>query len=35
MPPSRWVAVGFGVLFVLVLFKIGDDANYEFIYFQF
>ena len=29
---SLWV---FAVLFVLVLFKIGDDANYEFIYFQF
>jgi D-alanyl-lipoteichoic acid acyltransferase DltB (MBOAT superfamily) len=35
LPPSRWVAAAFGVLFVLVLFKIGDDANYEFIYFQF
>ena len=23
------------LLFVLVLLKIGDDANYEFIYFQF
>jgi len=23
------------LLFVIVLFKIGDDANYEFIYFQF
>ena len=22
-------------VFVIVLFKIGDDANYEFIYFQF
>ena len=29
------IAVAFAVLFVLVLFKIGDDANYEFIYFQF
>ncbi len=35
-----WVAVlaaigGFALLFVLVLLKIGDDANYEFIYFRF
>ena len=28
---SIWSAL----LFVLVLLKIGDDANYEFIYFQF
>jgi D-alanyl-lipoteichoic acid acyltransferase DltB (MBOAT superfamily) len=35
MPPSRLLAVGFAILFVVVLFKIGDDANYEFIYFQF
>jgi D-alanyl-lipoteichoic acid acyltransferase DltB (MBOAT superfamily) len=35
LPPSRLVAVGFALLFVLILFKIGDDANYEFIYFQF
>ena len=34
-PPWRSVAVACAVLFVLVLFKIGDDANYEFIYFQF
>lgn len=33
--PRSWIAVAFAVLFVLVLFKIGDDANYEFIYFQF
>ena len=25
----------FALLFVIVLLKIGDDANYEFIYFQF
>ncbi|MDB5512808.1 MAG: putative alginate o-acetyltransferase AlgI [Enterovirga sp.] len=35
MPPHRAVAIGFALAFVLVLFKIGDDANYEFIYFQF
>ncbi|MGO4674157.1 MBOAT family protein [Bosea sp. 2YAB26] len=35
LPPARWIAVLMAVLFVLVLFKIGDDANYEFIYFQF
>jgi hypothetical protein len=35
LPPHRWIAVLFAVLFVIVLFKIGDDANYEFIYFQF
>jgi len=34
-PPARWLAVLTAILFVLVLFKIGDDANYEFIYFQF
>jgi alginate O-acetyltransferase complex protein AlgI len=35
LPPRRWIAVAFAVLFVIVLFRIGDDANYEFIYFQF
>ncbi|WP_375275394.1 MBOAT family O-acyltransferase [Methylorubrum thiocyanatum] len=35
LPPSRWLAAAFAVLFVVVLLKIGDDANYEFIYFQF
>ncbi|HEY8383106.1 MAG TPA: MBOAT family O-acyltransferase [Microvirga sp.] len=35
LPPHRWIAVAFAILFVIVLFKIGDDANYEFIYFQF
>lgn len=35
LPPARWIAVLTAILFVLVLFKIGDDANYEFIYFQF
>jgi alginate O-acetyltransferase complex protein AlgI len=35
LKPRRWSAAAFAVLFVLVLYKIGDDANYEFIYFQF
>jgi D-alanyl-lipoteichoic acid acyltransferase DltB (MBOAT superfamily) len=35
LPPWRSIAVAFGVVFTIVLFKIGDDANYEFIYFQF
>jgi alginate O-acetyltransferase complex protein AlgI len=35
IPPKRIIAVIFGILLALVLFKIGDDANYEFIYFQF
>jgi hypothetical protein len=35
VPPWRILAIGFAVLFVMVLFRIGDDANYEFIYFQF
>jgi D-alanyl-lipoteichoic acid acyltransferase DltB (MBOAT superfamily) len=35
VPPRPWIAIVFAVLFVLVLFKIGDDGNYEFIYFQF
>ena len=34
-PPRRWIAVAAAVLFASVLLKIGDDANYEFIYFQF
>jgi alginate O-acetyltransferase complex protein AlgI len=35
LPPRRWIAALFAILFLVVLFKIGDDANYEFIYFQF
>jgi D-alanyl-lipoteichoic acid acyltransferase DltB (MBOAT superfamily) len=35
LPPRRWLAIVFAVLFLAVLFKIGDDSNYEFIYFQF
>ena len=35
LPPNRALAAAFAVLFVVVLLKIGDDANYEFIYFQF
>jgi alginate O-acetyltransferase complex protein AlgI len=34
-PVTRWVAALFAVLFVFILLKIGDDANYDFIYFQF
>ncbi len=33
--PWRWLAIALGIAFTLILFKIGDDANYEFIYFQF
>ncbi|MBE7243520.1 MAG: MBOAT family protein [Actinomycetospora chiangmaiensis] len=35
LPPRRGLAFLFGLVFVVVLLKIGDDANYEFIYFQF
>ncbi len=35
LPPARWLAMLAGLLFVLILLKIGEDANYEFIYFQF
>ncbi|AMJ60506.1 MBOAT family O-acyltransferase [Bosea sp. PAMC 26642] len=35
LPPARWLAVLLALLLVLILFKIGEDANYEFIYFQF
>ncbi len=35
LPPRRSLALAVALLFVLVLLKIGDDANYEFIYFQF
>jgi D-alanyl-lipoteichoic acid acyltransferase DltB (MBOAT superfamily) len=35
IPPRRGIAVAVAVLFLLVLLKIGDDTNYEFIYFQF
>lgn len=35
LPPRRGLALAVALLFVLVLLKIGDDANYEFIYFQF
>src|SRR5690349_20480028 len=33
--PYRWIAMVLATVFVIVLFKIGNDANYEFIYFQF
>jgi alginate O-acetyltransferase complex protein AlgI len=35
LPPARWLAIVAGLLFVIILLKIGEDANYEFIYFQF
>ncbi|WP_288583144.1 MBOAT family O-acyltransferase [uncultured Methylobacterium sp.] len=35
LPPRPALAVAFAVLLVAVLLRIGDDANYEFIYFQF
>ncbi|MGC5778266.1 MBOAT family O-acyltransferase [Methylobacterium sp. NFXW15] len=35
LAPSRGLALTVALLFVVVLLKIGDDANYEFIYFQF
>lgn len=34
-PPSRALAIVAAAAFIFILFKIGDDANYEFIYFQF
>jgi alginate O-acetyltransferase complex protein AlgI len=34
-PLARWSAALFALLFVAILLKIGDDANFEFIYFQF
>lgn len=33
--PSRLAAILSALLFVVLLLKIGDDANYDFIYFQF
>ena len=35
VPMKPWAAALLALFFVLVLLKIGDDANYEFIYFQF
>jgi len=35
LPLWRPVAIAFATVFVLVLFKIGDAVNYQFIYFQF
>ena len=34
-PPRRSVAVAFAIALALVLLRVGDDAGYEFIYFQF
>jgi D-alanyl-lipoteichoic acid acyltransferase DltB (MBOAT superfamily) len=33
--PSRSVAIGLGLLSVALLLRLGEDANYAFIYFQF
>jgi alginate O-acetyltransferase complex protein AlgI len=33
--PRTWTAVALAAALTVVLLKIGDDANYEFIYFQF
>ncbi|GEP10397.1 MBOAT family O-acyltransferase [Methylobacterium gnaphalii] len=35
LPASRVLAVGLAILFTVIVLKIGDDANREFIYFQF
>ena len=35
IPPTRPAAMVFGLLFVALLLRIGEDANYAFIYFQF
>ena len=35
IPLGRAAAAALAALFVFILLKIGDDANYEFIYFQF
>ena len=35
VPPRRLIAIAFALLFVVVVLKIGDDGNYDFIYFQF
>jgi alginate O-acetyltransferase complex protein AlgI len=34
-PLAPWAAALYALLLVVVLLKIGDDANFEFIYFQF
>ena len=35
LPARKPVAIAFAILLALVLLKVGDDANFEFIYFQF
>ena len=35
LPPRRSVAAGFGLVLVLALLELGNDGNYDFIYFQF
>jgi alginate O-acetyltransferase complex protein AlgI len=34
-PPARWVGVAASLLLVAVLLKVGDDANFAFLYAQF
>ena len=34
-PPARWVAVAVTLVVVVLLLKVGDDANYAFIYARF
>jgi alginate O-acetyltransferase complex protein AlgI len=34
-PAAKWAAAAFAILFVLAVFKMGNDENYEFIYFRF
>jgi hypothetical protein len=33
--PSRWLAFAVALGLVLLLLRLGDEQNYEFIYFQF
>jgi alginate O-acetyltransferase complex protein AlgI len=35
VPPARWVGVAASLLLVAVLLKVGDDANFAFLYAQF
>jgi D-alanyl-lipoteichoic acid acyltransferase DltB (MBOAT superfamily) len=35
VPPTRWAAAAGAVLFVLVLLRVGDDSNQDFLYVQF
>ena len=33
--PMRWGAAAAALVLCLILLKLGDDTNYEFVYFQF